>query len=203
MKREAKIITIICIFCIIVAAYFYYKTGDNHNENSFGETYPVSTETTASVKKDSAKKRKESCAVYITGAVKTPAMYRYTGTARVFDAIRHAGGFRKDAAKTAVNPARKLVDGEQIVIPTKTEFKKYKKSQMQNTKTSCTDNSKININQASESELQKLPGIGKAKAESIIQYRKENGSFSQIEDIMKIAGIKKGIYNKIKADITV
>ena len=62
---------------------------------------------------------------------------------------------------------------------------------------------KVNINTADKTALMTLPGIGASKAEDIIQYRKENGSFQKIEDIKKISGIKDAAYNKIKELICV
>lgn len=66
-----------------------------------------------------------------------------------------------------------------------------------------SDSSKININTANETELMTIPGIGESKAEKIINYRQENGGFTQIEDIMFIPGIKEGLFNKIKDYIRV
>ena len=63
--------------------------------------------------------------------------------------------------------------------------------------------SKVNINTASVEELMQLPGIGEAKAKMILDYRTQNGAFQKVEDIMKISGIKEGVYNKIKENITV
>ena len=62
---------------------------------------------------------------------------------------------------------------------------------------------KVNINTASKELLMTLPGIGEAKAESIIKYREENGGFKNIQDIMNISGIKEGAFQKIKDLITV
>ncbi len=61
---------------------------------------------------------------------------------------------------------------------------------------------KININSASTKELSTIPGIGKKKAEAIIAYRTQNGSFSSIDDLKKVKGIGKKILEKIKAHIT-
>ena len=61
----------------------------------------------------------------------------------------------------------------------------------------------VNINTAGQEELEKLPGIGPAKALAILQYRAEHGPFQTIEDLMKVPGIKEGIFNKIKAYVTV
>lgn len=65
------------------------------------------------------------------------------------------------------------------------------------------DEGKININTAGKEDLKTLPGIGDAKADSIISYREMNGGFQAIEDLMNVEGIKDGVFNKIKDKITV
>ncbi len=57
---------------------------------------------------------------------------------------------------------------------------------------------KINLNTASVSDLMSLPGIGESKAEAIVAYRSENGTFTKVEDLMQIPGIKEGVYSKIE-----
>ena len=61
----------------------------------------------------------------------------------------------------------------------------------------------MNLNTATEEQLMTLPGIGQAKAKSIIAWREENGNFSKIEDLMEIEGIKEGVFSKIKDSIKV
>lgn len=146
------------------------------------------------------------CAVYIAGAVRNPGLYRYKGQARLNDAIEAVGGFTKNASKESVNLARFLSDGEQITVPTKQEVTKEKSRE--NRKTAEKGNSSnasalVNINEASSEELMTLPGVGQAKANLIIEYRTEHGSFEKKEDIMNISGIKEGVYNKVKDLITI
>ena len=62
---------------------------------------------------------------------------------------------------------------------------------------------RINLNTATEAELMTLPGIGAAKAGSILAWREANGSFGQIEDLMKVEGIKDGVFAKIKDSVSV
>ena len=62
---------------------------------------------------------------------------------------------------------------------------------------------KVNLNEASREELMTLPGVGEAKADSILSYREENGGFDSIEEIMEISGIKEGVFEKMKDKITV
>lgn len=130
----------------------------------------------------------ETICVHVCGAVQTEGVYELPIGSRVYEAIELAGGFREDAAKTEVNQARVLEDEEKVYVPTVAEI------QNQESKS----NGKVNINKASKEELMTLPGVGEAKAESILQYRKERGSFQSIEEIMQISGIKEGLFQKIK-----
>lgn len=66
-----------------------------------------------------------------------------------------------------------------------------------------TNEKKININTASLTELQELPRIGEKVAQRIIDFRKENGEFKKIEEIMKVQGIGEKVFNQIKDRITV
>ena len=88
-------------------------------------------------------------------------------------------------------------------MPSTEETKEYQSSggggphQIQN------DDGLININTADSAALQTLTGIGASRAQAIIDYRNENGSFESIEDIKKVAGIKDGMFSKIKDQIKV
>ena len=108
-----------------------------------------------------------------------------------------AGGMTEEAAAYALNLARIAVDGEQIYVPDAEEI------QGQSILSGSGYEKKVNINTASMEELMTLTGIGEAKAESIIRYREENGGFQSIEDLMEIGGIKEGVFEKIKDDITI
>ena len=80
---------------------------------------------------------------------------------------------------------------------------KYSPHLCNNSNNSKTSSNLVNINQADKNELMTLPGVGESKAASIIEYRNKNGNFTKIEDIMKITGIKEGVFNKIKDKITI
>ena len=135
----------------------------------------------------------ESIFVYVCGAVNAEGVYQLPAGSRCHEAIAMAGGFSEDAATTSINQAEILQDEITIYVPTYQELMED----------SNADDGKININTASKEELMKLPGVGEAKAAMIIQFREENGRFQQIEDIMKISGIKEGMFAKIKDFIKV
>ncbi len=140
----------------------------------------------------------EEVYVYITGKVKNPDVYKVPEDYRIYQVIELAGGFLDDAETRNINLADRIYDGMQITVYAVGEETVY--GCVANTN---TGSSLININTASKEELMTLPGIGDAKAESIIRYRNENGYFSSIEDIMNISGIKEGAFEKIKDYITV
>ncbi len=141
------------------------------------------------------------CCVYVCGAVVNPGVYTLPADARICDALKAAGGFDETAAKEAVNLAGRIQDAEQIRIPTVEEF--ASETAAYENASGIGSGGRVNLNTATKEELMTVPGIGSSKAESILAYRMEHGCFADVRDIMKIAGIKEGIFEKIKDSITV
>lgn len=126
--------------------------------------------------------------VYVCGAVEREGVYRLPAGSRIYEAVEMAGGFREDAATAEVNQAEVLQDEARVYVPT---FAEVVAGEAEN-------DGKINLNKATKEELMTLPGVGASRAESIIQYRNENGGFKSIDEIMLISGIKDGLFEKIK-----
>ena len=63
--------------------------------------------------------------------------------------------------------------------------------------------SAVDLNTANQQQLEAVNGLGAAKAKAIIEYRSKNGAFKSTEDVMKVQGIKQGVYNKVKNEISV
>ncbi len=145
--------------------------------------------------------------VHLCGAVMNPGVYEVSESSRVFDVIEQAGGLSQEAAGDYINQAQQVKDGQRIYIPTKDEVEGMSPvvelSTDDQNPSSTTDKKLININLADAKELMELPGVGEAKAASIIEYRNANGSFQTIEELMKIPGIKEGLFNKVSSYITV
>ena len=135
--------------------------------------------------------------VYICGQVKNPGVYALSSGSRVCDGIEAAGGILKSASVDNLNLASVLLDGEKIYVCSKEEAVTAMSEEAKK------DSGLININKASKEELMTLPGIGETRADAIINYRDNNGSFDTIEDIMNINGIKKSVFDNIKALISV
>lgn len=145
--------------------------------------------------------------VYVCGEVSVPGVYTLPEGSRVCDLFEAAGGFTEKAATDYWNQARLLSDGEMIYVPTREEAKERQLSGAAVSEYSIqNDNNaegKININTASKTVLMEIPGIGEKKADAIIAYRETNGSFSTIEEVKKVEGIKDGVYEKMKEYIVI
>ena len=139
--------------------------------------------------------------VHITGAVPRPGVYALPQGARVQDAISAAGGFLAEAEKSEINLARLIEDGEKFDIPYIEGVSPILPTPGATVIAATTE--LIDINIASQSELESLPGIGPTTAQKIIQYREQNGPFLAIEDIVNVSGIGPGTYERIKDLITV
>ena len=134
MKRETHIIIGICFIFLCASIYLFYS-GRNKSavREDFSSAELISSEngTTENRKTETSapngQEKETECAVYVAGAVKSPGIYRYTGTARIQDAIEAVGGFKENAAKDFLNLAKLLEDGEKIVVPTKKQAKKLVK----------------------------------------------------------------------------
>ena len=135
--------------------------------------------------------------VDICGAVNNPGVYSLYEGARVFEVITAAGGLTDDACLEAVNRAESVSDGQKLYIPNQTEWEQRITDDMLQADIE-TDDGLVNLNNASESELCTLPGIGATRAQAIIAYREEQGGFATIEEIQNVSGIKSGTYEKIK-----
>ena len=149
----------------------------------------------------SGRTAEEQICIYVCGAVVTPGVYEFIPGARVAEAIMAAGGMTEEAAETYWNQAAVLEDGQKIYVPTKEEAAEEAESQSRGQ--IIEQENKINLNTASKEQLMTLSGVGSSRADAIIAYRKEYGGFGSIEDIMKIEGIKEGVFKKMKDKITV
>lgn len=153
---------------------------------------------------EETKREKEVlCYVHLCGAVKHPGIYVLPEGSRIYEAVLLAGGLTEDACEESVNQAEVLCDGQMIKILTKDEAVSVQASGEGYANTEEVSDGRINLNTASVSELTTLPGVGESKAEAIIAYREEHNGFSSIEEIKNIAGIKDGIFQRIKEKIKV
>ena len=172
---------------------------DDAEQSEAGETLSETAETRSG----------STIYVHVCGHVKYPGVYQMQEGSRVYEAIDKAGGMLEEGAGDAMNMAAVLEDGMRIMVPDLAQaaqmieqgavFDPGSSASVSDRKSS----GKVNLNRADVKELMTLTGIGQSRAEAIIRYREEIGSFERIEDVMKVSGIKESAFNKIKDDITV
>ena len=137
--------------------------------------------------------------VDIKGAVKNPGVYQMKVGDRVKDALEAAGGLTEEADGQKVNLAKRIEDQMVIVVPKVGE--EAEEIPAGETRKEATKEGKVNINTATVEELKTLKGVGEKKAEAIIEYRKKNGSFQTKEDLMKVRGIGKKLFESFQERI--
>ena len=213
IKNNKKIIILIII--LITILFIIYK---NFIEGEINTNILENTEENDNNKEKSDTNQK--IIVYITGEINNPGIYELEENSRIADCIEKAGGIKENADITDINLATILEDGEKIYKPAKGKFngksendakeeirkKTEEKTTGSSTKISPENkqkNAKININTATQTELETLPGIGISTAIKIIEYRKENGKFKNIEEIKNVKGIGENKFKKIKELIKV
>ncbi len=145
--------------------------------------------------------------VEVDGAVEHPGLYELPPGSRIEQALAAAGGLTRQADPRSLNLAQSLQDGMKIYAPAQGETPPPAPapsgSAAGQTDSAVETTFPLNINQASEAELQTLPGIGPVTAQAIIAHREANGPFDSVERIVDVKGIGAGTLEKIRALITV
>jgi competence protein ComEA len=126
--------------------------------------------------------------VDVAGKVRHPGIVALPAGSRVIDAIRAAGGVRPQVDLSSINLARLLVDAEQILVGVPPAATSYPYPGVPTT-TSTTSPVLINLNTATEPELETLPGVGPVTAAAILQWRAEHGSYTSVDELLEIDGI--------------
>ena len=202
-KREQIIAGVLVLLLLLGVVWRFsdsFSTADKSSvEYNTGEAFlDAGGETEA----ETLEEITETLTVHVVGAVNEAGIYDLPADSRVNDALQAAGGATADAELAQVNLARPLVDGEQVFIPDETATAGAAEGGSGEAPAGVSSG-KVNINQASVSELTSLNGIGDTRAQNIITHREEHGPFNSIEDIMNVPNIASGIFEGIKDDITV
>lgn len=192
IRKYIYIITIIIfiIFCIMVIIRKRELKDNNIN-------YTVNKEEDI-INKDNEDNEEEYIYVDIKGEVINPNVYKIQKGLRVIDVINLAGGLTEESDTSNINLSKIVTDEMVIVIKSKNNEEVYIDSDVDIN----NNNQLIDINTCTIDELLTLPGIGKSKANNIIEYRKKN-KFNTINDIMNVSGISESLFNKIKEYIKV
>lgn len=201
--KNFKQILVICIsitIIIILITIYFYK-----NNKEVDYSY-LEIQTNEEIDKEI---KEEKIVVHITGQVVNQGIVELKKDSRIIDAVEAAGGITEDADLNKINLAYILEDGVKIYIPSiNDKDEEIIQDDVEINVTNSNSNNKdtkimVNINTASNSELQQIPGVGQVIADRIINYRKEKGKFKDISEIKEVSGIGDAKYEKIKQYIYV
>lgn len=225
IKINKPILITLIIILLLIGYYIYYQNSNIYKEFETSSNkeelllYENELEKNEEKKEEITNKQEkiedvEIILVHITGQVKNAGVVELQKGARVIDAVNKAGGFTEQADTEEVNLAYELSDGIQIYIPEKSEVNNDSEREYITTSSGNnvvmeekimkdSNNTLININEATQTELETLPGIGPSIALKIISYREQEGEFLTIEDIKNVSGIGENKFENIKELICV
>lgn len=216
INKKYKVIgSVILAIIIIVVMFVKYSLGGRNDLKSSSEDIFIDDEIKdksydlpSNVSNDSNSLSQsisnfKEIVVEIKGEVKNPNIYKLNENSIIEDLINKAGGLTEFADISKINRAEKLQDHIAIVIPNKNDPNSQNTISSSVSASSTQGNSLVNLNTATDTELQSLPGVGPSKAKSIIEYREKNGGFKSIDEIKNIKGIGESSFEKLKDKITI
>lgn len=194
--------SIVILITLLVGIYLMVNKEAQVDTTMWEET---SLTTMAEVATDATKERAETMIyVDIKGAVKVPGIYQLKNQQRIWDALALAGGVSEEADTTQVNYAQKVKDQMIIYVPKKGEAVAQSLETLQESAPAQQNQEeKINLNTATEAELQTISGIGAKKAQEIIRFRDEQGPFKTVEELKNVPGIGEKTVERLKDMLTV
>jgi competence protein ComEA len=136
--------------------------------------------------------------IYITGKVHKPGVYTLAMGSRVADAVTVAGGPTHGASTSSINLARRLIDGEQIVVGAPVGVTPAAPDAAADPATMTID-----LNAATPDQLQQLPGVGEVLATRIAEFRTAHGGFTSVDQLREVSGIGPRKYEEIKGKVRV
>jgi len=211
-KKQKIILGIIGGVIAIIVGIYLYSTYQSAEDEVFIEELQFEN----TIEETGVIEDEEKIIIHISGAVVNEGIVKMSQGDRIADVIETAGGLKENASLKNVNLAYMVEDGQKIYIPTVEEEELGQDETKEYLIIESGNNSSINslgfdeggdlmvnLNKATQTELEELPGIGTATALKIINYREENGNFKTIEDIKNVNGIGDAKFNNIKEFICV
>ncbi len=141
--------------------------------------------------------------VDVAGKVRRPGLVRLPAGSRVDDAIRAAGGALPGTDLTAVNLARVVVDGEQIMVGPGPPAAAGSAPTTATGSGTTLSAAPINLNTATETQFETLPGVGPVLAQRIVDWRTEHGRFDSVDQLRQVSGIGDAKFSELRSLVTV
>lgn len=198
---KLKKIEIIGIILLILGIIYIIKIKVDESDNMS----LILETSTNEVIANSNNEEKATIKVHIDGQIKNRGVVELEEGSRLVDAVEKSGGLTEEADTSNINLAYVLQDGEKVYIYSKQEIEELKINGNLNEEISSMNkkDTKININTATQTELEEITGIGPSLAQRIIEYRESNGKFKNIEELKNVSGIGDKKFESMKSEITI
>jgi competence protein ComEA len=212
MITKKKMIMAIAAIIIAISGYYFFVQAEKKQVEKDPLFAEMGQQDKELIKEEVAKSEPAIIKVDVKGAVRTPGVFIAKLGDRVIDLIAAAGDFTKDADADKVNLAQLVEDQMVIYVPRAGEeaveladaaSASTGGAVATTSTTGSSSGNQVNLNTATQAELETLPGIGPSKAIAIIEYRETTGKFQQIEDLKNISGIGDKTFEKLQDSITV
>lgn len=182
---EAGLVAVLAVLVVASAGFVFTRT-------SQPPAPPIQAQTV-----EASPQPEELLLVHVAGMVKAPGVYELKPGSRVRDALEQAGGAVEGADLDSLNLAAPLSDGEKIYVA------KPGEAAPQGHSGGAAPGGKVNLNSATQDQLEELPGVGPVLATRIIEYRQKKGRFTAIRQLMEVEGIGQKKYESLKDLVTI
>ncbi|NKQ53820.1 ComEA family DNA-binding protein [Amycolatopsis sp. K13G38] len=150
-----------------------------------------------------SKVAESSLVISVVGKVRAPGLVTVPAGARVADALRAAGGAVDGTDVSALNLARKLTDGEQLYVGVPAPAGAQPGVVAPDASSGGAGSGKVNLNTATQEQLDSLPGVGEVTAKRIIDWRAQHGTFTSVEQLQEVDGIGTTRFSRLRDQVTV
>ena len=186
-EQEKALLILFAGFLIVGALFVFLNTGNN------AEALPA-------IKVPETPSIAPIVVIDVAGKVNKPGVYKLPSGSRAVDALKAAGGAKRGVDLSDINLAHVLNDGEQIVVGAPKVITSTGRGKGSS---KVKLSGPVNINTATASQLDALPGIGPVMAARIITYREKNGPFKSVEDLRKVSGMGASKFNALQNQIRI
>ena len=217
-RNDARVGVVALVVVAVVAGFVWYRIGVGGGDDagaaprtraSHTATNAATASTPATTASTKPKPSSARIAVHVAGAVVTPGVVELQEGARVIDAVEAVGGAHPDADLDRLNLAAKVTDGERVFVPKVGQADPgvvaggAEGGSAGSPTGAATPGTKLNLNTATQAQLEELPGIGPTYALAIIAERQRRGGFTSVNELRSVRGIGEKRFSEIAPLVTV
>ncbi|MQA04759.1 MAG: ComEA family DNA-binding protein [Streptosporangiales bacterium] len=197
-RRGWRALVVVALLAALISGGLWWR-----GRSVPAEVPPVTAATSQAPASSTSSAPAKRIVVDVAGKVRRPGIVRLPAGSRVIDAIRAAGGLRPGAKTVGLNLARKLSDGEQILVDVPAAVSQAATVPPGTGGPAGTAGPKIDLNAADLTQLEELPGVGPVLAQRIIDYRTKHGGFQAVNELKDVSGIGPARYADISSRVQV